>query len=365
MCRLMDKIEGVGRIIGFLSIAFVLSYAAAPAEEPHPFSAPSREKVLKLLEDTNVHLRAYAVYIVARRFPEDAAALVPFVSDREPLVRRAAIFSLGLLRFEAETERFLQALKDTHYGVRRAAVFALGNIGSRKAALAIMIALKDDDSMVRQLAALAMARAGVKESVPKLISLLRDESPRVRRAAACALGMLGDRSALDPLRRLHRDRRSSEAPERMPQANRKVQETLSKKVNLDYKFLHFAETLDKLSEAAGMEIRVDDEVLFVLNISADEPQNLNSIKLAMWNVPLDKALEKIVQTVGACYYVESGAVNISSRRYRAYDVPVALEAAGAMAALGDSSALSEVRRFLEDPRFGQRAREILRTVTGR
>jgi len=340
------------------------SEAGLPAAQS-PSHSPSREKLLKLLPSENAHLRAYAVYNVAYRFPGEAARLAPFISDADPLVRRAAIFSLGLLHVEAETERFLEALKDADYGVRRAAVFAIGNIKSRKAIAGVARALKDNDSVVRQLAALAAARAGAKAFAPRLISLLRDESPRVRRAAACALGMLGDRSALAPLKRLYRDRKRSQASKAILTANEKVRETLKKELNLDYKFLYFMETLDKLSQAAGVEIRVDDEVLFRLNTSAAEPENLKSIRLAMWKVPFEKALGKIVQTVGEYYYVESGTINISSTSYRAYDTPVALEVAGAMALLGERSAIADVRDFLKDPRYRRRARQLLQGVTGR
>lgn len=357
-------LKGTARIF-FIVIGFMLWWGAGLAGAESPAPSPSREKLLKLLAGKNAHLRAYAVYNVAYRFPGEAASLARFISDADPLVRRAAIFSLGLLHAEAETERFLEALKDPDCGVRRAAVFALGNIKSRKAIAGVARALKDNDPVVRQLAVLATARAGAKAFAPRLISLLRDESPRVRRAAACALGMLGDRSALAPLKRLYRDRKRSQPAKPIVLANEKVREALKKELNLDYKFLYFMDTLDKLSRAAGVDIRVDDEVLFKLNTSAAEPENLKSIRLAMWKVPFEKALGKVVQTVGAYYYVESGTINISSTRYRAYDTPVALEIAGAMALLGERSAIADVRDFLKDPRYRSRARQLLQAVTGR
>ncbi|NQT84710.1 HEAT repeat domain-containing protein [bacterium] len=365
MGRWIGKATGLRRIAPVVFTGFMLCLGTGLPGAESPSRTPSREELGKLLEDTNPRLRAYAVYSIAYRFSEDSKDLVPFIRDEDASVRRAAIFSLGLLHFESEAQRFLEALKDPDYGVRRAAVFALGNIESRQAIEGVAGVLKDSDSIVRQLAILAMARAGLKSSVPKLIPRLRDESPRVRRAAACALGMLGDRSALDPLKRLHRDRKRSQPPKSVLLADEKVQKTLKKKVNLGYKFLHFVDILDKLSKAAGVDIRVDDEVLFMLNTSASDPSNLNSIRLDMWNVPFEKALGKVVETVGAYYYVESGTINISSGRYRAYDTPVLLEVTGAMALLGDRSALSELRNFLKDPRCRSRARQLLRAVTGR
>ncbi len=365
MDKRIVKRNGVRRLGQFLLIGLMLSQGLGLVVAEPPSAGPSRDKLLELLDDANAYRRAYAVYNVAYRIPEDVPKLVRFISDADASVRRAAIFSLGLLRFGQETERFLNALKDPHYGVRRAAVFALGNIQSREALEGVAQALKDDDAVVRRLAVLGLARADVKTSVPRLISLLRDESPRVRRAAACALGVLGDRSALDPLKRLYRDPRSSEPSKPMLAADEKVREALRKKHNLDYKFLHFMDTLDRLSQAAEVEIRVDDEVLFLLNTSASDPENLNSIRLAMWNVPFERALAKIVDTMGAYYYVESGTINISSKRYQDYDTPVALEVAGAMASLGDRSAVADVRKFLENPQFRKRARQLLRAVTGR
>ena len=365
MDKWTGKRTGLKRAARIFCVVFTLCWVeslTAAASSPPPIS---RNRFLKLLEDRNAHLRAYAVYNVAYRFPQDVPNLARFISDAEPLVRRAAIFSLGLLHFEAATERFLEALQDPHYGVRRAAVFALGNLNSPKGTEGVAQSLKDRDSVVRQLAVLGMARVGVKSSVPRLIPLLRDESPRVRRAAACALGMLGDRSALGPLKRLYRDRERSKPPSPMLLANEKAREALTKKLNLGDKFLYFTETLDKLSKDAGVAIRVDDEVLFMLNTSAGEPENLNSVRLAMWKVPFEKALAKVVETVGAYYYVESGTINISTTRYRAYDTPVALEVAGAMALLGDRSAIAEVQKFLGDTRTRQRAQQLLHAVTGR
>jgi len=318
-----------------------------------------------LLGGTDAHLRAYAVYNIAYRFSEDAKDLVPYISDTNPWVRRAAVFCLGLLRSEPQTDRFIQALKDQRHGVRRAAVFALGNVSTPKALKGVSQALEDKDSLVRQLAIFAIARAADKTYVPKLIPLLNDHSPRVRRAAASALGMLGDPSALGALRRLYRDRRASQPAEPLAIANKKVEETLKKKVNLDCKFLHFQEILDKLSRTSGVEIRVDDEVLFMLNTSATDPENLNTLRLSMWSIPFETALKKIVDTVGAHYYVESGTINISSKNYTAYDTPVRLEVAAAMALLGDKSALREVRKYLSDRRFGKRAQQLLRAAKAR
>jgi hypothetical protein len=365
MEKAIDKLTSVTWMTRILFVGLLAWCGACLGEAEPARSAPSREKLRDLLNDESPFLRAYAVYNVASRFPGELPNLVRFTSDTEPLVRRAAIFSLGLLRFESATEHFLRALEDPHYGVRRAAVFALGNNPSPEAAEGLRRALKDSDSTVRQLSALAMGKASNKASVRYLLPLLGDASPRVRRAAACALGALGDPSALGHLKRLYRDPKRAQPHEPLFLADKKIGETLKKELNLDYKFLHFVETLDRLSQAAGVEITVDDEVLFLLNTSAPAPENLNSIKLAMWNVPFEKALVRIVQTVGAYCYVESGRINVSSKAYQAYDTPVALEVAGAMALLGDRRALAEVREFLPDRRFRERARNILRAVTGR
>jgi HEAT repeat protein len=361
-------IDKLIRLIGTVTLlavgptAFPAEDGAGPQPPPDP---PSRERIQQLLRDPNPHLRAYAVYNLGRHFPKDAAEITPLTSDKDAGVRRAAIFSLGLLQTDSQTDTFLQALKDLHYGVRRAAVFALGNLRSRRAMQGVVLALKDRDPMVRQLAILALARTGSKSLAPKIIPMLKDESPRVRRTAAFALGILRDRSALEPLKRLHRNRKRSQPSERMERANKSVQVTLKKKLNLSDKFLHFMETINMLSEASGVEIRVDDEILFRLNISATDPKNLDNIRLVMWNVPFETALGQVVRTINAYSYVESGIINISSNRYAAYDTPVALEVAGAMALLGDRKALSEIRKYSRDPRAGARARQLLREVTGR
>jgi hypothetical protein len=351
-----------------LAVLFCVSVASrclTSTPQPAGTASPSRAELAKLLDGQDTHLRAYAVYTIAYRFSEDAAELVRFCSDPDPLVRRAAIFCLGLLRHETAKEAFVQALKDPHYGVRRAAVFALGNLATADALDKVSQSLDDADPLVRQLAAFAISRSGDKSYVPRLIPLLQDESPRVRRAAAFALGSLGDPSALASLRQLYRDRKSSEPAERIAAANREVEKAMKKNVNLDCKFVHFVQILDKLSEVSGIEIRVDDEVLFKLNTSAADPTNLSTFRLSMWDVPFETALQKVVQTVGGYYYIESGVVNISSSSYAAYDTPLRLEVAAAMALLGDRSALGEVRKYSSDRRFGKRAQDLLAAIGAR
>ncbi len=325
----------------------------------------SREELRNMLADANPNLRAYAIYNLAHRYPAEAAKLVPFTSDEEPLVRRAATFSLGLVHYEPGMEQFLRAVKDPHYGVRRAAVFALGNVPSAKSVEGLTGALKDSDFMVRQLAVLAVAHLAPKSCVSELTSMLQDESPRVRRTTACVLGVLKDPSAIPSLKRLYRDRKRAQPPDAILRKNNAVQRALDKTLNLSEEFLYFMETLTRLSQAAGVEIRVDDEVLFKLNTAAADPQNLDNIRLVMWKVPFGTALGKVADTVGAYYYVESGTVNVSSRRHWVNDTPVLLEVAGAMALLGDRGALTKVRQFLEEPRFRGRARQLLQAVTGR
>ena len=336
--------------------------AASATRNPPSKAAPSRSELTQLLEGKDAHLRAYAVYSVAYHFSEDAAELVRFCSDADPLVRRAAVFCLGLLRQEIAKEHFAGALKDPHYGVRRAAVFAVGNLATADALEKVSQSLDDADPVVRQLAAFAISRSRDKTYAPRLIRLLEDESPRVRRAAAFALGTLGDASALDALRKLYRDRQSSEPSIRLAAANRAAESAMKKKVNLDCKFVHFGQILEQLSEVSGIEIRVDDELLFKLNTSAADPQNLRTFRLAMWDVPFETALQRVVQTVGGYPCIESGIINISSSSYAAYDTPIRLEIAAAMALLGDKSALGEVRKYTSDRRFGKRAKDLLAAI---
>jgi HEAT repeat protein len=341
---------------------FLLTCGKCSAESRSGVGKPSREDLANFLRGKDAYLRAYAVYNTVYLFPEDSANLVPFVSDNSPWVRRAAVFSLGLLRCEPETNRFIQSLRDPDYGVRRAAVFALGNIGTPKAAAGLTTAFQDDDSAVRQLAVFAAAKVGGPAFVPKITRLLKDESPRVRRAAVSALGILGDPSALRSLKELYRDRKSSQPGPGVAAANKAVEAALKKKVNLDCKFVHFGEMLTKVSETSGVDIRVDDEVLFLLNTSAGDPDNLNSIRLAMWDVPLESAVARIVRTVNGQYCVESGTINITSARYAAYDTPIRLELAAAMALLGDRSAIGELQSLRNHRQFGERARVLLRAI---
>jgi HEAT repeat protein len=144
------------------------------------------DAVTALLRDGDESVRASAVRALRlARAPADRIA--PLLDDPSPLVRTAALESLGR---NATAAQRLQALRDTAPEVRRLAL----TLGSDLPLEALRDAAADKDAGVRDLVARVLGRSG---SSRDLEPLLRDAQWNVRRAA---VESLRDRTRADLLR---------------------------------------------------------------------------------------------------------------------------------------------------------------------
>ena len=317
----------------------------------------SNTDFVKLLDDENAYKRVYAIYNVGRRNISADDKLLEAVRDANPWVRRAAVFSLGLNPDEKLMPVFEKALADENYGVRRASVISLGNTKNKSASPLLQKALKDKDWQVRELAVIALAMNGIKEAVPQIIPLLNDDSFRVRRTVARALGSFRDNSAIEPLKKLMADIESKKAK---PALEKDIRTKLDKVASYPYGFIHFPEIMDKFAVDSGIDLRVNDEVLYGLYVNAQGPDNLDSVKLKFYHTPTGEALKEIANSSGAYYFIESGTVNIAAKSYISFDTDIEFELAAALCLLGDRTYEKTVKKYRSNPLYKERAEQILK-----
>lgn len=343
-------------LLVFLIISVSINFVSAVTARDGSQSVSNTDFV-KLLGDENAYKRVYAIYNIGRRNISAQEKLLEAVKDVNPWVRRAAVFSLGLNPDEKMMPVFEKALTDENYGVRRAAVIAVGNPKNKSSAPLLQKALKDKDWQVRELAVIAIAMNGMKESIPQIIPLLSDESFRVRRTAARALGSLGDKSAIEPLKKLMAD---IESKKNKPAVEKDVRAKLDRVASYPYGFIHFPEIMDKFSTDSGIDLRVNDEVLYGLYINAQGPDNLDSVKLKFYHTPTGEALKEIANSAGAYYFIESGTVNIAAKSYIGFDTDIEFEVAAALYLLGDRTFEKIVKKYSNNPGYKERVGQILK-----
>ncbi len=320
-------------------------------------SGLSESEYLKLLENEDIYKRVYAIYNIGHKKIPARDKLMALAAHDNPWVRRAAVFSLGLNPDDTLMPLLEKTLADEDYGVRRAAVIALGNAKSGKAGPLLARALGDSDYGVRELAVIAIVMNGIKGYVPQLIELLEDGSIRIRRTAARALGALGDKTAVKPLRQLMADIENKKV---RPRDESVIRTKLKKKGSYPYGFIHFPLIMDRFSEDSGIELRVNDEVLYGLYINAQNPDNLDSVKLKFYHTPTSEALKKIANSAGAYYYIESGTLNIAAKSYIYFDTNLEFEAAASLWMLGDKSYEETIRAYRNLPLYKDRVKHMLK-----
>ena len=342
-------------LVVILSSALLTAGAASQAAEPNapPLSTARLRTFLRDKEPTHV---AFALYQLAARGETTDPVITTLCAHKDPYVRRAAIFALGTAGDAANRALFSKAVRDADPGVRRAAVFALANLGGDEAVPLLEAALKDPHPTVRELAATALGRLGGKRAARLLIAALDDRSRRVRRAAVVALGGLADPSALSSLRKLQ------DAPERG--INTRLASLVRKKLeeghNFGYEFMTLPALVARYSADTGVPTFVTDEVLMAVALAAEDPDNLDSLKVSMWHVKAGTFLEELTRAAGLAWIVEGRRVIITPVAYLAYDTPLELEIAGALYRLGDASAKATLKRYAKQPRWKARAEALLK-----
>ncbi len=331
----------------------IVALASGAGQDPAPLNTT---QLRALLDDEDPARIAFALYQLAARGELGDPTVKALCRHTDAYVRRAAVFALGTKGDASAKPLLARAVRDADPGVRRAAVYGLGSLDAKSAMPLLEAALDDPHPAVRELAVTAAGRVGGDKAVKLLIEELNDPSRRVRRAAVVVLGALRDARALEPLRQLARD------PERGLDAASasRVRARLDEGFNFGYEFLTLPELLKRFSARTGIPTFVTDEALMAIALAAQDPDNLDSLKVSMWHVKARAFLDELTQAAGLAWLIEGRWVTITVNGYLAYDTPLELEIAGALYRLGHASAKTTLQRFANDAKWGARAAALLK-----
>ena len=123
----------------------------------------------------------------------NTAALLPWLSNGNPIYRREAALALASVQAPAAVPALLPLLRDREPSVRRAAAYALGQTGDSTAVDSLRVrVLQENDDVVRRYVHEALGRTVTRRTLPELwrVEILNDTA----RAAALAWGL--NRAAL-------------------------------------------------------------------------------------------------------------------------------------------------------------------------
>ena len=118
----------------------------------------------------------------------NTAALLPWLSNGNPIYRREAALALASVQAPAAVPALLPLLRDREPGVRRAAAYALGQTGDSTAVDSLRVrVLQENDGQVRRYVHEALGRTVTRHSLPELwrVETLNDTA----RAGALAWGL--------------------------------------------------------------------------------------------------------------------------------------------------------------------------------
>lgn len=153
----------------------------------------------KVLENKDIVVKREAVRTLGKTKSEIALAhLTAALGDEDYSVRIEAVKALSVIGSERAIELLTTALGDRNRSVRLEATDALMKIGSKKALEVLVMALGAKDDFVRFGAIGALGRAKPREAADPLIKAFQEEDKLVRLGAAEALGQMGSERAVEP-----------------------------------------------------------------------------------------------------------------------------------------------------------------------
>jgi HEAT repeats/PBS lyase HEAT-like repeat len=340
----------------FISISVPIIVAASGA------GASGIDEFTDILNQDNVYLKCYAIHNIGYRWPRAIDQLVPFASDADERIRKAAYFTIGLNNGSGHLEVFKRGIKDREPEVRRYALMGLARIDDGNHLETAKELYRDSSPRVREMLAMAVYRYRYKPLLGHMVRLLEDASPRVCRAAAIAIGNIGDRRALKYLQELMTRLELSGESKLSMQMDRNTKARLKVRRNFPFGFSYFPELFEKFAKRAEVRVTLFQELAYQIDIGAESRQGLDNIKLSVWNLDAQETLNKIVDTAGGYWYIDMGRIFIAPGAYKAADTPLKLEVAYAMARLGDKTALKTIKSYLKHELFGQRAKGMLEKI---
>lgn len=340
-----------------IPVSFLLTLAAGEIS-----TAETNPSNTRLLHGDNPYLISYAIHKIAFNGSRQMDLVVTSACDTNPQVRKSAYFAIGLSPLSNHLKMFQEGLADSVPQVRRYALMGLANIENGKHLDLAAKNYRDPHPCVREMLAMAAGQYRCKTLTGHMAGLLTDPSPRVRRAAATAIGSIGDRRGLKYLQKLMCKLEKQPEPEKSKRLNQRTQALLKISRNFPFGFSYFQEIIAKFAERTGVEVILFEELVYSLNINAEGPENLNNLKLSIWDLDGETTLNRIVNTVAGYWYIDCGTVYIAPGNYRYVDTPLKLETAYAMARLGDSSRIDVIKSFSGHKIYGRRAKMMLKNL---
>ncbi len=145
-----------------------------------------------------VRLRVIEVLGMLRSRESVEALVWALENEKVPELRWRAAFGLGLIGGKSTMahKALTKALSDKSPLVRRAALSAIGRSGGKAAVPMVAPAIRDPDPLTRAAAAAALGRARDPAAVEHLLIAAADKDPVVRATAIAALGSVPTRESL-------------------------------------------------------------------------------------------------------------------------------------------------------------------------
>lgn len=160
--------------------------------------------VYALTNDSDAGVREMAAWALAgaRQRPAVAGAISKAMKDKEPRVRKTAVWAAGSIGDEASVADLTVALGDADDHTRSMAAWSIGSISPEKAPAALVNLLKDSDKDVRQNAAWALYTIEDESTAEALMAAFeKEQDADVRQSELRALASMGDK-ALPVLQKL-------------------------------------------------------------------------------------------------------------------------------------------------------------------
>jgi len=147
--------------------------------------------------------------LVARDYPKSLNEAIGKLSDRSPIVRVAAVESIGAVGTKKTAAHVIKRLADPNGEVRMTAAEALAALlKNGHCPRELILSLKDSNELVRVAAAETLGLIGDRRALPAARRALHDSSPLVRSYAAAAIGQLGEKRDVAKLRKAVRSEES-------------------------------------------------------------------------------------------------------------------------------------------------------------
>jgi HEAT repeat protein len=186
-----------------LAVAAAAMLVAVPTAALHPWTVGPREaELVARLDAADPLVRRAAVWSLAARGSSGArVALVARLHDPDPATRGVAAWGLGKLGDRAALEPLVAALRDADAHVREMAVLALGDLHDPRAVPALVPLAADPEHGVRSVMTVALREIQGDAAAAALARLLRtDPDPHTRLMATTSLAQFespGRRMAIE------------------------------------------------------------------------------------------------------------------------------------------------------------------------